>query len=134
MTLRPAERAGGKLSLRARVKALSMTRLQVASERCGARFPRRMVVLALIGASSSTFMYTDTHTVRHHEGKAEGKGEKGGGGACKSNDRHVDQHLSLQLHSSTRLASVQQSKTNLMCRSLRKVVKDDTPTHPTIRT
>ena len=54
VTLRPAERAGGKLSLRARVKAFSMTRLQVASERWGARLPSKMVVLALIGGSSST--------------------------------------------------------------------------------
>ena len=59
-TLRPAERAGGKLSLRARVKALSMTRLQTVSDRWGARLPRRMVVLALIGASSSTFKDTGT--------------------------------------------------------------------------
>lgn len=54
LTLRPATLAGGKVSFRARVKAFSMTRLQVASERWGARFPRRMVVLARIGGSSST--------------------------------------------------------------------------------
>ena len=54
VTLRPATLAGGKVSLRARVKALSMTRLQVASERWGARFPKRMVVLARMGGSSST--------------------------------------------------------------------------------
>lgn len=53
-TLRPADRAGGKLSLSARVKALSMTRLQVASDRWGAKLPSRMVVLALMGGSSST--------------------------------------------------------------------------------
>ncbi len=59
-TLRPADRAGGKLSLRARVKAFSMTRLQVASDRWGARLPSRMVVLALIGGSSSTYSAAQT--------------------------------------------------------------------------
>ena len=56
-TLRPADLAGGKLSLRARVKAFSMTRLQVASDKWGARLPSRMVVLALIGGSSSTCIH-----------------------------------------------------------------------------
>lgn len=53
-TLSPAVRAGGKVSLRARVKAFRSTLLQVASDRNVAKFPRRMVVLARIGASSST--------------------------------------------------------------------------------
>lgn len=53
-TFRPAVLAGGKESFKALVKALSSTRLQVASDRCLARLPSRMVVLALIGASSST--------------------------------------------------------------------------------
>lgn len=52
--MRPATRAGGKLSLRARVKALSRTRLAAASDRWEARLPSRMVVLALMGGSSST--------------------------------------------------------------------------------
>lgn len=55
LTFRPATLAGGKVSLRARVNAFSMTRLQVASGRCGARLPSKMVVLALIGGSSSTY-------------------------------------------------------------------------------
>ena len=54
LTFRPATRAGAKESLRARVKALRSTRLQAASDRWGARLPSRIVVLALMGGSSST--------------------------------------------------------------------------------
>jgi hypothetical protein len=53
-TLSPATRAGGKVSLIARVKALSRTFLQVASLRWGASVPSRTVVFARIEGSSST--------------------------------------------------------------------------------
>ena len=55
LTLTPAMRAGGKASRSARVKAFSSTRLHAASLRWLARLPNRMVVLALMPGSSSTY-------------------------------------------------------------------------------
>ena len=54
-TLTPATLAGGKLSLSALVNAFSSTRLHADSLRYPARLPSRIVVLALMAGSSSTF-------------------------------------------------------------------------------
>ena len=58
MARRPAILAGGNWSLSAREKALSSTRLHVASPRYLLTLPSSTVVLARIDGSSSTYTHT----------------------------------------------------------------------------